>query len=411
MTPKALLSGLICTITFVACSGCKASLVSLFTPEYKPPKVNKAPAQPRSVIAEQPRLPRIDLDPVMTGFSQPTDLQFEPKSSTRALVLEKEGQLWWLDLAKSQRAKGMKFEVISDSEMGLLGAAFHPRFPMDARLFLNRNIKLDGKSLTRIASFKVRPNSRVLSDEQVLLEVVQPYPNHNAGQLAFGDDGYLYIGLGDGGWRDDPAGHGQNLGTLLGTILRIDVDQVPDSKPYSIPKDNPFVAHPHARPEIFAYGLRNPWRFSFAPDGRLIVADVGQDQWEEVSFAPAGANLGWKVMEGSHCFEPETDCKKEAMQLPFAEYGRTLGKSITGGFVYQGSLIPALKNSYIFADFLSGHIWGLPLPAATKGPQEIHQLGQFPRLISSFGRAANGEVFALDFAKGELLKIVAAPGR
>ena len=236
-----------------------------------------------------------------------------------------------------------------------------------------------------------------------ILSVGQPYQNHNAGQLAFGPDGMLYIALGDGGWHYDPRGHGQNLGTLLGSMLRVDVNA---AKGYAVPPDNPFVDREGARPEIWAYGLRNPWRFSFASDGRLLVADVGQNNFEEVNVVQKGDNLGWKTREARHCFDPNEDCATEGLVDPIFEYPRELGLSVTGGYEYTGSRVEILKGAYVFADFTSGHMWALKLPEKREGPMADSQLlGRWPLLISAFGRDAQGELYVADWGRGLVLGV------
>jgi len=400
---RALTAGLI--LTLAGCSGCRSSLVSLFSPAYEAPQVD-------SSSQATPQL-QIELSEVLSGFAQPTDMQFLPGSSQQGLVLEKGGGVHHFHLEQRQSKRIHQFKVLTDSELGLLGLAFHPRFPKDPRIFLNRTIEVQSKAkgsatTTRIASFVLDAELKSLSGEVVLLEVAQPYPNHNAGQLSFGPDGYLYIGFGDGGWRDDPAKHGQNLGTLLGSIVRIDVNDVPAGKVYGVPKSNPFVGQPGALPEAYVLGVRNPWRFSFSPAGELIVADVGQNTFEEVSIARAGANLGWSRTEANSCFVKHGPCSLSDYQGAFVQYGRDEGKSITGGYVYRGAKIPALKGLYVFADFVTGRIWSAPLPS-TKSPVSPHrQLGQFERLISSFGQADDGTLYVLDFAQGAALKIVAS---
>ena len=392
-------------LTLAGCSGCRSSLVALFSPAYEAPRVD-SPSQ------SEPEL-QVGLSEVLEGFAQPTDMQFLPGSSDQGLVLEKGGGVHHFSVAQRKSQLIHRFNVLTDSELGLLGLAFHPRFPNDPRIFLNRTVEAESAAkgstaTTRIASFVLDPELKALSGEVVLLEVAQPYPNHNAGQLSFGPDGYLYIGFGDGGWRDDPAGHGQNLGTLLGSIVRIDVNEVPQGKAYGIPKSNPFIGQRGALPEVYVWGVRNPWRFSFSPESELIIADVGQNTFEEVSIAGAGANLGWSRTEANSCFEKHGSCALGDYQGAFVQYGRDEGKSITGGYVYRGAQIPALKGLYIFADFVTGRIWSAPLPTA-KSPVSSHrQLGQFGRLISSFGQADDGTLYVLDFAKGSALKLVAS---
>lgn len=234
------------------------------------------------------------------------------------------------------------------------------------------------------------------ASERILLTVVQPFDNHKGGQLAFGPDGFLYIGLGDGGSGGDPLGNGQNLQTLLGKMLRIDVDSSGPGIAYAVPPDNPFVAG-GGRAEIWASGLRNPWRFSFdRHTGRFFVADVGEGRFEEIDLVRRGDNLGWNIMEGAHCFNPMTGCSMTGLVLPIAEYDHSEGSAVIGGYVYHGAAIPALQQAYIFGDFGSGRIWEL---------QET-QPGQFTRVLllstgrnlSSFGQDQAGEIYVVDYS-------------
>jgi glucose/arabinose dehydrogenase len=271
---------------------------------------------------------------------------------------------------------------------------------------------LDGKRRTRVSEWQLaaqRLGHEPATERRIILEVEQPFPNHNAGQLAFGPDGMLYVGLGDGGSRDDPNDNGQNLSTLLGSMLRIDVDHQGAARPYGIPRDNPFANQREARGEIWAYGLRNPWRYSFDEGGRLIVADVGQDDFEEVSIVSKGDNLGWRVREASHCFPPGTKCSNKGYADPVFEYPRSLGKSITGGYVYLGSELPELAGQYLCADYLSGNLWALALPNDRSAKATGRLLGTWPRSITTFGRGADGEIYAGDFGSGDILKLVPGP--
>lgn len=242
-------------------------------------------------------------------------------------------------------------------ERGLLGIALHPEFASNKKFYVYYSAPTEDKGSDHqsiISEFRVSndPLRADISSERVLLKVQQPESNHNGGELKFGPDGYLYIGLGDGGGAGDKhgeIGNGQNLNTLLGKILRIDVNS---TLPYAIPEDNPFVSNKSAKAEIWAYGLRNPWRFSFDKlSGELFVADVGQNKFEEINIVEKGGNYGWKIMEASHCFDPEDNCKMEGLKLPIHEYEHEDGISITGGYVYHGKALPALKGKYIFADW------------------------------------------------------------
>ena len=244
-----------------------------------------------------------------------------------------------------------------------------------------------------------------MDSEVVLLEVAQPFSNHNGGQIRFGQDGYLYIALGDGGSGGDPLEHGQDRSTLLGTILRIDVDNPPDGQAYGIPADNPFAGNTEGyREEIYAYGLRNPWRFSFDPvTGELWAADVGQGAWEEIDRIESGGNYGWDVMEGFACFEPSAGCDQEGLILPVWTYGRSEGQSVTGGFVYRGPGVPSLAGRYVYADFGSGRIWAL-----TPGEEPDNtELFNTDYNISTFGIDEAGELYFADLFGGHIYRFEA----
>ena len=359
----------------------------------------------------------IRLEPVAAGFSNITDVRFLPNSNNEAVVLEKGGAAYTLDLKTQKKFKLVALDVATPSELGLLGIAFHPKFSANKRVFLHYN---PSTSSSRVSEWTWKPNptnptEASLLKERVLLEVEQPYKNHNGGSLLFGADGYLYIGFGDGGNRADPQNRAQNLETLLGKMLRIDVDHHEGLLEYGIPKDNPFAKQLKSgkgpRREIFAWGLRNPWKYSFDDKDRLIAGDVGQDTWEEITFVPKGANLGWRVYEASHCFEPPKNCQGLASDTipPIAEYGRELGSSVTGGFQYQGKAIPELKGRYVFGDFISGRIWSILLPSksgeSTLSPKDFQLHGKYDIAISSFARDSIGEIYVADFGGGRIYRL------
>lgn len=281
------------------------------------------------------------------------------------------------------------------SEQGLLSVAFHPRYAENGYFFVDYT---DTNGDTVIARYRVSdedPNRALADSERILLTISQPYGNHNGGQLHFGRDGYLYVGMGDGGSANDPMGNGQDPGTLLGTILRLDVDFQDGA--YAIPSDNPFVNDENGRNEIWAYGLRNPWRFSFDRlTGDLYIADVGQNVWEEVHFQPAesdgGENYGWNIVEGSHCFQSET-CDKAGLKMPIFEYDHSQGCSVTGGYVYRGQAYPELSGNYFVGDYCSGMIWSLfPGEGGAWQSTPVHSgAGN----ISSFGEDVNGELYVV----------------
>ncbi len=248
------------------------------------------------------------------------------------------------------------------NEEGLLGLAFDPDYTSNGYFYVYYSASSPRRSI--ISRFSVSPDDFNIADhnsERVILEVPQPFANHNGGQIVFGSDGYLYVGLGDGGSRGDPGLNGQDPSTLLDTILRIDVSSIDRDGEYTIPSDNPFVGQGGGvRGEIWAYGLRNPWRFTFDRElGDLWAADVGQNRFEEVDIIKPGRNYGWNVMEGFHCFQPSNGCNQEGLELPVFEYGRDDGCSVTGGYVYRGSRLPSLYGAYVYGDFCTGKIWAL----------------------------------------------------
>jgi glucose/arabinose dehydrogenase len=342
-------------------------------------------------------------------FDQPLAL-VQPPGDDRWYLAEKGGRIFTFTGTQSPPALFADLRDHVDSgpmEAGLLGIAFHPRYQENRQAFLSYTAPGTGGAalLSRISRFSVTAEGSLdLPSEEVLLELPQPFGNHNGGQILFGPDGFLYIGFGDGGSGGDPRGNGQNPQTLLGAILRIDVDGV---APYAIPPDNPFVQGGGA-PEIFAWGLRNPWRFSFdRQTGILWAADVGQNAWEEVNIVTKGGNYGWNFREGAHCFQPPVGCPTEGLIDPATEYPNAGGDcSVTGGYVYRGKRVPSLQGTYLFADFCSGKIWGLPLAADGRpaGPHRL--LHECPLRISSFAEGDDGGGYLLEFSAGALPRIV-----
>ena len=298
--------------------------------------------------------------------------------------------------------------VKAGGEQGLLGLAFDPDFATNGRFFVDYT---DNRGNTTLSEFIRAPDGTVdAAAERILLTVNQPFSNHNGGMLAFGPDGYLYIGLGDGGSGGDPHGNGQNVGVLLGKILRIDVD-AGDS--YAIPADNPFAdAGNGVRAEIWDYGLRNPWRFSFdTVSGALFIADVGQDEWEEVDVeAPGdgGHNYGWNILEGTHCYA-SSSCPKAGTTPPVATYSHQQGCSISGGYVYRGAAYPQLYGGYVYADYCSGTVWAFDADAALRsGNADPVQMGKFSFGPSAFGQDEAGELYVVDHS-GAIYRLTATP--
>ena len=298
-------------------------------------------------------------------------------------------------------------QVSEGSEQGLLSMAFHPAFATNGRFFVSYT-NPDGDSRVVEHRVSTNPDRAVPTPVATILAVDQPFSNHNGGLILFGPDGQLYVGFGDGGDAGDPQENGQNLGTLLGKILRLDVDS---GSPYAIPPDNPFVGEPGVREEIWAYGLRNPWRFAFdRATGDLYIADVGQGKYEEVHAAPAGLggqNYGWDIMEGAHCFEPQSGCDQTGLVLPVIEYNHSTGAcSITGGYVYRGSALPDLAGTYFYADYCSDFVRSFKL-ASGRATEEWSWPGLEPPggSISSFGEDAAGELYICSLS-GSVHKIV-----
>lgn len=348
----------------------------------------------------------VSLVPVADGLPRITDVQFPPGRSDTAVVLGKKGQARVVDLATGETTPWFQVDVVTVSEQGLLGLAFHPDFADNGRFWTHTTPAGASPEVSRITAWHA-PEGLDGPPKPIgtALEVEQPYQNHNAGQIAFGPDGYLYIGLGDGGLRADPTRAGQDPTRLLGSLLRIDVGE---GATYTTPDDNPTWPGEGARREIYAIGTRNPWRFSWDPQGRLIVADVGQDAWEEISIVPGpGVNLGWRPREGRHCFPPGKDCTSEGFHDPIYEYGHDEGRSITGGFVATGDAAPGLQGRYVFGDFSTGRLWAIPLPDDAQAIVERPiALGRWPILPSTFGRDAAGDLYVGDYGKGVLYRII-----
>lgn len=349
----------------------------------------------------------ISLVPVLEGvFSRPVYLTHA--ADERLFIVEqagvvhilKDGQLLEEPYLDIQDRVGS-----SQLEQGLLSIAFHPDYQQNGRFFAYYT---DAVGTTHISSFEVSdddPDRADASSEIVLLSVDQPFPNHNGGQLKFGPDGYLYAGFGDGGSANDPLSNGQDPNTLLGSLLRLDVDH--SKEIYALPAANPFVSDETRRNEIWSWGLRNPWRFSFDQlTGDLFIADVGQNLWEEVHFQPAasqgGENYGWNTLEASHCFLT-SNCDKKGLELPIFEYSHQEGCSITGGYMYRGQQFLSLYGNYFVADFCSGIIWRL-FPETEDFWSSLKVLDT-DLVISSFGEDVNGELYILVHDDGSLFQI------
>ncbi|MBI2609328.1 MAG: PQQ-dependent sugar dehydrogenase [Deltaproteobacteria bacterium] len=336
------------------------------------------------------------LEKVVEGFSYPTDMAEIPDGSSRYVVLEQAGVIKVFKDKKILKELFLDIseKVESGGEKGLLGIAFHPDFKKNKKFYLNYTTRKEGKLYTVISKWQLgEKNLADKKSEKIILTFEQPYDNHNGGQLAFGPDGYFYMGVGDGGGAGDPKNNGQNLKTILGSILRIDVN---GKEPYEIPKDNPFVDHQEARKEIWAYGLRNPWRFSFDSEtGTLYAGDVGQVRREEIDVIQKGKNYGWRIMEGTLCYKPSEDCKKEGLELPLVEYGRDEGYSVTGGFVYRGKKLQELIGHYIYADFGTGKMWALKYDGKKASKPQLVNHSHLK--IASFSQDHEGELYIIHY--------------
>jgi glucose/arabinose dehydrogenase len=345
------------------------------------------------------------------SFRRPLDLKAAPGQPLYLYVVEQAGQVSVFENRSDVKSKSRILDIdsrVDDSsnEMGLLGLAFHPDFEQNGFLFLNYTAGNPRRTvIARYSADPADPTAPINpGSEHIVMEIPQPYGNHNGGGVAFGPDGYLYIGMGDGGAGGDPQENGQNTGTLLGAMLRIDVDNTSGSRQYAIPPDNPFVGQSNARPEIWAYGLRNPWRFSFDEStGRLWAGDVGQNNVEEIDILEAGMNYGWNTMEASRCFDPKTDCDQSGLVLPVAEHDRREASSITGGYVYRGSAVPDLVGLYVYADYVTGRIWALSDNG--DGSFDGEQLFDTELAIASFGVDGNRELYVCAF-DGHIYKFV-----
>ena len=364
---------------------------------------------------------QIQLQPQVTGLTMPVGMTHAGDGSGRLFVVLRAGRIV---VVSGSAVTGTFLNIESlvaccVSEQGLLGLAFHPQYESNGFFYVNY---INNSGNTVIARYRVstNPNLADPASATTILTVAQPAANHNGGHLAFGPDGYLYIGLGDGGGAGDTANNAQNLGTLLGKMLRIDVN---GGTPYAIPPDNPFRATPGARPEIWARGFRNPWRYSFdRQTGDLFIGDVGQGSREEVDVEPAndpgGRNYGWRLMEGTACFNPSTGCNNGTLTLPVLEYTHAEGCSITGGYRYRGTAHPALFARYFYGDFCQGKIWGATEQGA--GAWTTALLLDSSLSISSFGEDEQGEVYVVhmgtsqaSFTDGAVYRITvpaAAPG-
>jgi len=370
-----------------------------------------APASPTPTpAAGDPTGLHVTIEPLVTGLTAPLLVTNAGDGSGRLFVVEQGGRIRIVEAGRlvERPFLDLSGRITSGGERGLLGLAFHPGFgPSEPRFYADYT---DPDGNTVVSEFKASTSDPDVADpasERVLLHIGQPFANHNGGGLAFGPDGDLYVGMGDGGAGGDPFGNGQDHDVLLGKLLRIGVEPS-GGQPYTIPPDNPFAASGGAG-EVFAIGLRNPWRFSFdrATDD-LWIGDVGQGAWEEIDRARAadgggrGLDYGWNVMEGRSCYGATT-CDQTGLTLPIAVYDHSLGCAVIGGYVYRGSALPALDGVYLFSDECSGRIWGLS--SGGSDDQQPVQLADTGAAIASFGEDEAGELYAADLAGGRILRI------
>jgi glucose/arabinose dehydrogenase len=363
-----------------------------------------------SVTIGQPSVtfPSISLTKEFSGLSLPVHITHAGDGSGRLFVVEQEGRIWILK--NGERSAIPFLDIVSRvsccGERGLLSVAFPPDYKNKSYFYVNYTNQAGNTVVARYHA-TANPDIAGPDSEEIVLGVDQPFANHNGGQLAFGPDGFLYIGMGDGGSGGDPQNHGQNPGSLLGKILRIDVES--GQVPYGIPPDNPFAQMVGYRGEIWALGLRNPWRFSFdRKTGDLYFGDVGQNAYEEIDFqpssSPGGENYGWRIMEGAHCFNPNP-CDQTGLALPVVEYDHSQGCSVTGGMVYRGPN-PFLQGTYFYGDFCSGNIWGLKYDGTL---WQNALLLKAPFSISTFGEDEAGNLHVADYSGGNIYGISAVP--
>jgi glucose/arabinose dehydrogenase len=377
-----------------------AFLLALFIASTRENK-NPAVPSPVKVVEAFPKL----------HFESPVDLTHTNDGSNRLFVLEQEGSIRVFEnkstAAVSKEFLNIRKKVSYGGEAGLLGLAFHPDYKSNGYFYLNYMRKVSGKLETAIVRYKVSASDKDKADpasETVLFTFDQPFDNHNGGGMKFGKDGYLYISTGDGGSWGDPSNNGQNKSALLGKILRVDVNATEKGN-YGIPKDNPFAGNKEGfREEVYAYGLRNPWRISFDDaTNTLWAGDVGQNSNEEIDIIVKGGNYGWRQKESINCYNPKKDCIQEGMIDPVIDMPQANGEhSITGGFVYRGKNVPALEGKYIFGDYVSGRVFALETKdgKAVRNNLIAEGVGQ----ISAFGIDAAGELYICNHGSGKILK-------
>ena len=397
-------------LVMVACDGSSDSNPTPTQPPASPTAATPSgvtPAAPTATPEPGGELPSLTLVPLVSGLARPTFLTHAEDGSGRLFVIEKPGLIRIIQDGELLDEPFLDIrDVVDDggNEQGLLGLAFHPDYASNGRFF----VAYTTEDTNSVAEYTVTSDANVAdpASGRVLIAAPDQYANHNGGMLAFGPDGHLYISMGDGGSSGDPLDSGQSLDTLLGKILRIDVDS---GDTYGIPADNPFVGETGVEEEIWAYGLRNPWRFSFDREtGDLWIADVGQNRLEELNYQPAGSaggeNYGWNTMEGTDCFSPQSGCDETGLVLPIFEYDHGQGCSITGGYVYRGEAIDGLHGTYLFTDYCTGNFWAT---RATGDGFETEEIGNIPGGVSAFGEGEDGELYVVNDPDGIIYRLVA----
>jgi glucose/arabinose dehydrogenase len=391
-----MLASFLCLVLIVSCADADAGGQD---------ERNVGPPVPGADAGDDTAIPAVRLVPALPrlSFMRPVQLAHANDGTNRVFVVEQPGRIRVTENDAAIKSTKVFLDIKSrvrmrHNEEGLLSLAFHPRFRENREFFVYYTASKPRRGvLSRFRVSADAPDRVDPSTEEVILEVAQPYGNHNGATVAFGpNDGFLYISLGDGGLANDPHGHAQDLSTLLGTVLRIDVDRPDGERPYSIPADNPFVNRKDARGEIWAYGLRNVWRMSFDPEtGDLWAADVGQNKWEEVDLIVRGGNYGWNIREGKHDFRGGSS--DDPLVEPVVEYPRDHGISVTGGVVYRGTRHPALVGVYLYGDYASGRMWALRyVDGALVAHREVGGGGK-PKHITSFDVGPDGEIYVCAF--------------
>ncbi|HUE95310.1 MAG TPA: PQQ-dependent sugar dehydrogenase [Longimicrobiaceae bacterium] len=381
----------------------RRSLAELAEASAGPPEGSSAGAPPAESSL------RLRLVEVTGGLARPLFVTHAGDGSGRLFIVEQGGAIRILRAGRLLAEPFLDARPLLDKsggERGLLGLAFAPDYPASGRFYSAHTAPGPSVRLTRL-QVSADPDRAEAASARVVLEMPDPASNHNGGMIAFGPDGYLWHGTGDGGRAGDPWDNARNPSSLLGKMLRLDVG----SEPYGIPPENPFALAGGGRPEIWALGLRNPWRFSFdRATGELWIADVGQNAWEEINVEDprrgGGRHYGWRTMEGPACFSPRRDCDRSGLTPPLYAYGRDQGCSVTGGYVYRGRAIPALVGTYLFSDYCSGTLWGLR--RSDDGPSVVEVLLETGLAVSSFGEDAEGEVYLCDHRRGRVVRLASS---